>query len=220
MIDQKMAKTRIFLDFDGTIFDTSLYREILFKIFEGAGFSAEEILEKYREECLDYKFSPEGLAKRLREVRVFDQKSISTAIEESYSQVSKFIYTDTFDFLKSLDRDLYILDLLSLGDIGFQRKKIVNAGVDLYFDNIYITDIQKWKYLDKLVTDGDRFAIIDDRADTIRNVKKSFPNCISIEIQRKDADKDDPMRTSVIAGASKDDDNLKIKSLSQAITYL
>jgi FMN phosphatase YigB (HAD superfamily) len=215
-----MNKKKIFLDFDGTIFDTSLYRDILFEIFGEAGFLKSEILSNYEEECLDYKFSPEGLVERLGRIRSFDQTKVLKRIDNSYLKIPKLLYNDTFNFLQSINRDLYTVDLLSLGDITFQKKKINHSGLLSHFDKVYITDVQKWHYLKEIVGNEDHFIIIDDRADTIKNVGESFPNALPIEIRRGDADRDDPMRTSIVAGVLKKDDNLTIRSLSQAMKYL
>ena len=44
-------KTKIFIDFDGTIFNTELFRNRIFDVFEAAGFTDAQILREYKAEC-------------------------------------------------------------------------------------------------------------------------------------------------------------------------
>jgi len=209
-------KRKIFIDFDGTIFDTAGFRDQIYKLLRRYDFDDQEITRFYREECLDYKFKPNGLFERLANLKRFNLSECRELMNQLYDKVPDYIFPDTFKFLKGIDRHHFEVNLLSLGDPAFQRKKIFSSGLDIYFDNIYITELQKWDYFrkKKLVADDEVFYLIDDRSDTIFEVKKNFPRSIALEIDRAKEDKNDPVRSG------KNYDNSKIRNFQQVFAYL
>jgi FMN phosphatase YigB (HAD superfamily) len=207
-------KTKLFIDFDGTLLNTEKSKELTFDIFIKAGFTNDEILAAYQAECLDYKYSIYDLIKRLYSIKKFNLPLYEARIENIHKQFPKFLFPDAVDFLKGIDRDKYEVVLLSMGDKIYQKFKVESAGITNFFDKVYFTDIQKWVYLQKLVKEKERFILIDDRSDTIFNVAKKFPKCLALEIIRKYSDDDDPMR------AKKEMGNVEIRNFKQAMMYL
>lgn len=207
-------KTKIFIDFDGTMFDTRLFRDQIFSILGKAGYNHDEIMTAYQAECLDYKFSLTDLVKRLQMSRPVNLSLTWARIEQLYKDVPRYLFPDTVQFLKELDHTKYEVNLLSLGDINFQRTKVENSQIAPLFDNIYYCETQKWDYLDAIVSKNEKFIIIDDRGDTIEKVGRKFVNSLALQIARKDQDKDDPVRVVQTFN------NLVIKNFKQAMMYL
>lgn len=206
-------KTKLFLDFDGTVFDTIAYGNLLWDVFVKAGFELDEIESTYKAECLDYKYSPEGHAERLAKLHEYNEVLALSRIERLYGKVKSLIFDDVSKFLGAIDRELYEVDLLSLGDIAFQKKKIKASGLVQYFDNTFVTEKQKWDYLPEIISENERFVIIDDRGDAMEKVSKEFRKAMAIEINRNGGQYDIMEQDNRFNG-------VKVKSLNQAIKYL
>jgi FMN phosphatase YigB (HAD superfamily) len=204
-------KTKILIDFDGTILNTSELKNKLFPVFEKAGFSHDEVMDAYRAECLHYHFSIDGMIKRLKEVKDFNISLTNARIENAFNTIPKLIFDDFHDFISKIDRSKYEIDLFTLGNLNFQRTKVEHSGLVLQFDHIYYTDIQKWEYLDKIVEKDERFVFIDDRSDTVHEVSQKFPHALALYINRKAKDKDDPV---IVKSKYK---NLEIANFHQAL---
>lgn len=207
-------KTKMFVDFDGTLFNTDKFKDGIWKILKKAGYSAEEILETYRAECRDYKFDLDGQLTRLREIRKFDDEMVNQSIALLFHSASNYLYADAIPFLINIDRNLYEVILFSLGAPAFQKKKVDATSITKYFDHCFYTTIQKWESLTEHVGIKDRFVLIDDRNDTVHHVAEKFERAVTIEISHKDEDLDDPKR---IMGNYK---NITIKTLDEANKYL
>jgi len=207
-------KIKLFIDFDGTLFDTSKFKRGMFDIFEKAGFTSDQVLTAYQAECLDAKFSITGLIERLKKDQKFNVSLAEARVSDLYAQAAKMVYEDTEEFLQKIDRNRYQIIMLTLGDPSFQHKKVENSGLEKYFDEILYTELQKWDYLDRIVKKNEKFVIVDDRADAISKIAKKFPNSLALYIDRKSADKDDPVRNA------SGDVRLHTKNFHQVMMYL
>jgi len=207
-------KTKLFVDFDGTMFDTALFKEAMFQVFLKTGFSRSELLTAYQAECLNYQFSISGFINRLKNIRNFNLSLTQARIEKLYFEVPRYIYDDVERFLQSIDRSKYGLILLTLGNPHFQRTKVKKSKLEKYFDQIFYTKVQKWEYLDDIVKKDERFIMIDDRSDMIHQISVKFPKALALEMNRRDEDKDDPSRNGRVYR------NLSVKNFRQVALYL
>lgn len=207
-------KTKVFIDFDGTLFNTSDFKVAMFGIFNKVGLTDDQILPAYQAECLDYKFSIKSFTERLHKIGKFNLALTNARVEKLFQSCPSFLYPDTIEFLEGINKDLYEVNLLTLGDLEFQGEKVMHSGIVKHFDNLFFTEKQKWESLDEYVKDGERFILIDDRSDTIYRVAKRFPKCLALEIIRRSSDNDDPMREQ------KDRGNIEVKNFKQAMMYL
>ncbi len=210
-----MYKIPIFVDFDGTLFDTALMRDAIYDAFLKSGYDHEDIHSTYIAECLDYKYSPEGQFQRLQRIKHANERLTSARIDNLYKLVEKYVYPDSRDFLSKINRSKYEADVLTMGDLKFQKRKVEVSGLSDVIDNTYICDIQKWDYLKNVVMHRDYFIIIDDRSDTLENVKNRYPKALCIQIVRNDLDIDDASKfyKEVWQG-------IRIHNLNQALRYL
>ncbi|MFA7254324.1 MAG: HAD family hydrolase [Patescibacteria group bacterium] len=206
-------RTKIFIDFDGTLYNTSKAKGDLFLIFEKAGFSRDEILSAYQAECLDYKFSPPRFMDRLGRIRKYNISLAKARIDNLITSASKYLYEDTIPFLEKLDREKYEVNLITMGNKDFQKLKVESSGITKFFENSYYTDEQKWLYFPKIISGDEKFIFIDDRSDTVYNVGKIFPRAMALTIDRKDEDRDDTARAVHMK-------TLSIKNFNQASLYL
>lgn len=203
-------KTKLFIDFDKTLFDTSQVKERLVRIFSQLGFSQSEIEQTYIAEFLDGKFDPEGQAKRLCNIRPFNIEIAELKIKSMIFDSNKLLYSDTIDFLDDINRKKYEVDLLSYGDEDFQTRKIKHSGIIDKFDNIYITNIEKQIYFKEIVKSDEYFIVIDDKGDTLEKISEKFPKSFMILIVRNI---DNILKNENFKGT-------KVRNLKQALEYL
>lgn len=210
-----MKKIPILIDFDGTMFDTAGFKEEIFRVFSISGYDLEDIRSTFIAECMDYKYSPEQQFKRLLGIKHSNEKLVDARIDNLYKNVQRFLYADSECFLKEVDRTKYEICLLTLGDVDFQTRKVRESGLIGYFDNIFVCTEQKWDFIKNLVEFRDYFVIIDDRADTLNNVKNKYPKSLCIQVARQDLDLDDAAKfyKDVYQG-------IKLHDLGQALRYL
>lgn len=207
-------KTKIFIDFDGTLFETILLKEKIFKICQEFGFSHEQIVESYRLETADGLFSPGGLVERLRRYKEFDYKSALEKINAEISKSAVYLFDDSLVFLKKLNRAAFEVNLMTLGDDNFQRSKVENSGIASLFDNVYFVSKNKWEIMDQYVSEDEKFVFIDDRADTINNISSKFSQSVCLCIKRKEEDHDDLNKQREF------DSIVKIRELKEVFNYI
>lgn len=178
------TKTKLILDFDGTLFDTEGFRLEIFSLFKRMGYNQDQIESTYQAECLSYKYSPLGQLKRLQELKPSSQTLAEARFDNLYENSDKYIFPDVTLFLKEMRINNYELILLTMGDINFQKSKVENSGVARYFDHVLYCDVQKWLYFPELVQKNEKFIFLDDRADTIDKISKIYQNSFCIRIDR------------------------------------
>jgi FMN phosphatase YigB (HAD superfamily) len=201
-------KTKLFIDLDGTILDSLKIKDEIFRILREAGFTDREIEQAYVLACSDYQYTLEKHIDNLGKLKKFDKAKIRQELETFFDKCPDLIFEDALKFLKKVDHTKYEVILVSLGDVTYQRKKYESSQIEQYFDSVYFTQEQKWEWLRSKVSLNDNFIIVDDRGDTIFEIKKVFKNAIAIEINRK-KEQFDPMEPD------KKFDNLTIKSFDE-----
>ena len=203
-------KIKLFIDFDKTLFDTNQVKERIIRIFGQFGFSQEEIEQTYLAETLDGKYSPEGQARRLYDIKKFDLEVAELKIKSMIFDSSRILYSDTIQFLDGLDKEKYEVDLLSYGDVEFQERKIKHSGIIDKFDNIYITSAEKQIYLKDIAEDKENFFVLDDKMENLEKISADYPKAFMIYINRSI---DDISQNYHFKG-------VKVRNLKQASQYL
>ncbi len=208
-------KTKLFIDFDGTLFDTSGFKKEFFGIFRRAGYSDSDIQKTYATSCMDYSYSIKEHFDRLLKIKKINPKLTFSRIEHLFKETKKYIFDDSIDFLENIDREKYTVILFTLGNVNFQKNKFLSTGLKKYFDTIYYTPIQKWDYLEKekIVELNDYFIVIDDRGDTMEKISYKYKKALAIEINRRDKNSDIMEGESCYSG-------VKVKNFEQAEKYL
>ncbi|MEK9156124.1 MAG: hypothetical protein AAB360_02355 [Patescibacteria group bacterium] len=206
-------RTKIFIDFDGTIFDTTKFRIGLFDICRQAGFSQEEIDAAYKESNLDYKFSPKKHLGSLGRFHEYDRPAAERRLAKLYQQTPGMVFSDALVFLERLDRNRHSTTLFSLGDVEFQSRKAESCGIGKYFDEVYYTEKQKWEVMEDLVAPDEKFIFVDDRGDTVYEISKRFRHSFALEINRfsHPTDPNEPTKSY---------NNIKIRDFYQLEKYL
>ena len=139
-------KTKLFIDFDGTMFNTASFKDVMFDVFLKLGFNQTDIQNTYMAECMDYKYHVDRNLDRLMKIKDVDLADAKEKIRAMFHKVPDFLFEDTIEVLKSIDRDKYELNLLTFGDEDFQQNKVKSSRLEKHFDNVYYATSQKWDY--------------------------------------------------------------------------
>lgn len=181
---------RIFIDFDDVIFNTKKFREDLTVIFALYGISEEEYYNSY--------FDPndkrpvkshdiEDQIERLKKIHSFDEKALRESVDNFMQDTSKYIFADVMIFADLHKNNR--LSILSFGNKIFQEKKIRSSKIQKYIPNIIITDKTKSEALADVLKKQDilqkeKAFFLDDRVEQICDMKKKFPDLITILVKR------------------------------------
>lgn len=176
-------KTKLFIDFDDTLFNRNKFRDDLFKIFEELGFTKEDLEKSYK---AVYKDGYDGAIAQLdylhQNVKKFDLKAAKKKVNEFLSNLESYLYEEAIPFLKAIDKKKYEINLITVGGIDFQKSKVVGAKVGEYFDNMYFTLQEKKEKLSEFLEKSASFILLDDKEKEVGNVRKYFPNAKTIQV--------------------------------------
>lgn len=168
-----MNKTKIFIDLDSTLFNTTEVKKQMFVTLETRGFLMEQILETYSQGYNESGFTINDFLSRLNKIKSFDISSTKQKILAIHKKVG--LYSDSLDFLKNIDRSKYEVNLLTFGNPSHQKYKVKISALEQYFDNLYYTEVYKTEYLSKFIDAYEHFILIDDMPEVVLDIAKNFP---------------------------------------------
>ena len=205
---------RLFIDFDGVLYNSNKFRADLIAQVEKSGFSREEVLDTYNAECLDGNYLPADHLNRLEKIHKFNLRLAEARIENLVNSAKKYLFPDVENSLKIISKlPNYQAEMISLGHPKFQPRKIKKAKIGRYFRKLHFTAVPKVEYLENLVKKNEKFIVVDDRGDALEEIVKKFPKAIAIEMRRERGIHDPAERPSHFSGP-------KITNLKQLIEIL
>nr|MBP7061175.1 hypothetical protein [Candidatus Moranbacteria bacterium] len=161
---------KIFLDFDDCLFDTVLVRGTFWldlrKIYEGGGWSVE-MIEKTADEFSDASFDGKPNTYSIeKHLALLHEKQPSERYEEVLREcqifmreLGRYVFPDVASFLKQFPKqDLFIV---TFGDPGFQKGKIVGAHIDQYVHDILVSEGQSKLSLIRQYADEQNFPLAE-----------------------------------------------------------
>jgi|GEM_PF-2753764 len=184
-----MTKTKIFIDFDGTLCDSKKLKRLIFEAIVDSGLAIKTVENEYKNQRDLEHFNPDHFLTLLEKKYLINRKHAKSGIEQSINQCADLIFPGAIDFLEKIPESFYKV-LLTLGDPEYQREKAEISKIDQLFDSCqYITD-EKWLAISKLIKPNEEFIIIDDRIDALQEVKKRFLGAITIGVNHYHKDFD------------------------------
>lgn len=175
-------KTKLFIDFDDTLFDGQKFKKDLFQIFYDLGFSEKEIKDSYDAVYDKENNGYAGVEAQLqyldKSVKKFD---LPAALQKAWNLLKNlegYLFLETISFLNRIDRDKYDVQILTVGGKDFQRTKVRNSGIEEIVgeDNCHYTVDGKHLALSNLVKDDEHFILLEDKDGTIKEVNEKYPD--------------------------------------------
>ena len=183
-------KKIIFFDIDGTLFDVSLFINLLHqKLIDRFGLTSQDIsklkilYDEVKKEN-GYFLPSSFFSKITSHFPSVDEKGIEE-IFQSIDLFEKSVYKDT-SVVKNL-ADLAIIGIFSQGEENFQKSKIAFLNALLNRDNVYIfpNKINQMKQAFNKYT-GYEIFLIDDNLNVLTKAEDAYPNVYVILIDRND----------------------------------
>jgi FMN phosphatase YigB (HAD superfamily) len=152
---------KVFLSFgiDSDVFESSSHRAVHGANGDYFDYSFENHIDLLSQ--MGHVLPKEELLKKLNEI-----------FEENH------VMDDAFFFLESLKKTNKKLLLLTAGNKDFQYKKIENAQIEKYFDEIVVVHGQKEKFIEENVQKEGKIFFINDNLKENKKVKECHPDVV------------------------------------------
>jgi len=169
-------RTKIFIDFDGTLFDTERMKNDLNQPLIDAGMSPELVQEEY-EIWKKAKGHPDPEAMLESLIIKYPDFNFNGAMKKTREVVEgakKYLFEDVTSFLEKIDRKRFEPILFTLGFEHWQSQKIEKCNISHYFADVLYPIGDKVDSLRELVGIGERFIVLDDSQEFIDAVTAEF----------------------------------------------
>lgn len=168
---------KIYIDFDGTLFNTDKYTQDFMKIFHEYGIDNIDF-DKVKKKI----FNNKRLFNLNKIINYFiTEYNINILLKDKIEVLlnNSYLYPEVRNCLDELINDGYELYLLTYGDKEFQNIKIISSNINKYFKDIIITNKNK----SELNLDYKNSIFIDNNPNEIEKLYKSMAKNI-IRIKR------------------------------------
>lgn len=181
-MEKDIIFSKTFLDFDKTLFDCEKFEADIFAILQNFSVDWDDFVETYlrslhtqQKNKYDYNFEEHVDFLREKEYKIPD----SVLLDLHALLKNDYLYSDTLDFLKFIKQNTKKLFLLSVGDYAFQREKINNSGIIDYFDELFIIESDKHKFLQDNFSDLSQTLFINDNLQE-NSLVKEYNNQVNV----------------------------------------
>ena len=169
---------KVYIDFDRTLFNCDMFLEDFYTLINEYHIT-KEIFKNSQNQCFKDGFNPYVILHKVEEVFSFD-KSLYTKVDNLLKSTYQYLYSDSLAFLKYLKKSDYTVIILTKGNEEYQKEKIINSGINDYYDDLIIT----MQHKGKLKLDYKNGIFIDDNPKEIKSIIKNNPKMI-IRIKRE-----------------------------------
>ncbi len=179
--NKNKLKTIIF-DFDHTLFDTEMIKPMMKTFYTERG-----VPEKVYDEVRTFQRKRDvnaGMTEQWEEMTKRGYKISKKELNDFFkTDLSLYLKGPVKEVLTKLKKRGYTLMILSMGIDDFQRFKIRQSGIESFFaDHIYTCKEDKPRALKKISTTGEVY-FVNDHANEIEVVLKSFPKIHPIYVK-------------------------------------
>jgi phosphoserine phosphatase len=177
---------KVFLDFDGVLFDTKRFERAYLGALREFGVRLAEARRLYtltKEKT--GKNDPQTLARIVADsCRGVTSARITEALFGALDSAPKYVFPGTEKFLRTLSERADKVVIVSRGDPVFQNEKILKSGLSTLVDEIHIVSESDKGGWFRLHTRGEKGVLIfaDDKASEIVAVKREVPRIYAIHV--------------------------------------
>ena len=178
---------KIIFDFDHTLFSAKRLVRCLKEEFKKVGVNEKLFSETFQKSKTKGRYTPEKHFRLIIEKRPeYNLKMLRGIFKKVINKADMFLYPDVLPVLKDLKKENELI-LLSYGYKEFQMEKIENSKITKYFSKIIITqEINKISTFKKILKEMERGVFVEDNPKSLTEAKKSFPNIITVRINRNE----------------------------------
>ena len=179
---------KLYIDFDGTLFDTDRQLTNIIKVCNDYGITEE----RFREVCKE----------ALGEKNLFDIEKVINCLvskynisDEIHNDIDKvfyesYVYSDVIESLKDLIKRKHELYIFTYGDLKYQKRKIAASKLESYFKKVIITQDDK----SKIILDKINSVFIDNNPNVVDKLYEAGYKVIRI---KRDTDKYSKINTNI-----------------------
>ena len=169
---------KIYIDFDRTLFDCDKFLDKIFTLIDKYKIS-KEVFKECQNQCKEKGFNPYHILDLVKEKVPFDDK-IYYELDTLIRSTSEYLYQDAKEFLEYVKSLNYEIIILTRGNSTYQREKIFNSRLDLWYNKLIVT----MKHKGTLKLDYANSIFIDDNPKEIESILTQKPKMV-IRIQRE-----------------------------------
>lgn len=181
-------KPTIVLDFDRVLFDTNAFIAGLKDAVKPLGVTKDMWEAAYYDRGEDGVLHLPRFAEKLAAKTKASPEAISQALDTEMADAVWYLFGDTRQFLEQFSRQV-TLYLLSFGQPEMQKKKLTGAGIEPYFDGIYLVDEAKAESNRLPISAVSRAIFINDNIEEMLELAKLYRWADHIHINRYGTDR-------------------------------
>lgn len=166
---------KYYIDFDNTLFDTQLFNKDLLSLLSKYDIDENKIKDCHAKYFDNGLFNPLKVISKILEDD-FNKEIVINEVNLFLQDLSKYVYSDSFEFLKYLKENKFDYSMLTYGDPEFQREKIKNSHINEYFETIIFCVNKKGE----LNLDYKNAIFIDDDVNQLKSILKQNAQVIRI----------------------------------------
>lgn len=181
-------KKACFLDFDHTLFNTDEFfhvdvRNSFLRFGIDAGRWEESYMAVWPQGYTLEKHVEEVCRRSGRQLPVEEMKQI---LQNSYSDLSQYLFSDVVPFLEMAKNKGVRLYLLSFGNEDWQRYKVSGSGIQTNFDSIFFTSKEgrKADIISENIKKFQQIIMVDNNPGELDLIKDAMPEAQTICINR------------------------------------
>jgi FMN phosphatase YigB (HAD superfamily) len=176
----------IFLDFDGTLYDTGRQKRWTREVFSRGGISAERFNETYQQLVDGFGYHPVAHVELLSGDWRDDgaRQAALAAAGEMLVEGASYVFEGIPELLTALRDRGERLVLLTRGDVTWQRTKLDGSGLAALLDEVEMTTDRKFRRLAELVGENETAVVVDDNPGELAEMIRVRPRLRYIYFRR------------------------------------
>lgn len=116
-------------------------------------------------------------------VRFKEDLAVAEQADHIVCRTGDYLFEGAVDMLEDLKRDGHDLHLLTLGDVTWQKKKVVSAGLEVYFSQVLYAPEDKMLMRDALESIDGLVVMVNDNGKEIDALQRALPEVKMVAVR-------------------------------------